>query len=230
MTSHQKLTKRPLSFRLACGRTSRMSLVLTVLVVMAHFGTYTYVTPFLRQVTGAGSVTPFLLVYLIYGAAGVVGNFVGGTTVRTRLRGTLTTGPVALTVATALLPAFGTTTVGAMLLLALWGLAYGAVPVCSQSWFAAAAPGEMEAASVLFTFSFQATIALGAVLGGVVVDAHAPELRCRPARRARRDAVGEPTLAARAALPARSAPGTIRCPYRTVIVRCQFPVGDGEEQ
>jgi hypothetical protein len=97
-----------------------MSLVLTVLVVMAHFGTYTYVTPFLRQVTGAGSVTPFLLVYLIYGAAGVVGNFVGGTTVRTRLRGTLTTGPVALTVATALLPAFGTTTVGAMLLLALW--------------------------------------------------------------------------------------------------------------
>jgi predicted MFS family arabinose efflux permease len=212
-----------------------MSLVLTVLVVMAHFGTYTYVTPFLRQVTGAGSVTPFLLVYLIYGAAGVVGNFVGGTTVRTRLRGTLTTGPVALTVATALLPAFGTTTVGAILLLALWGLAYGAVPVCSQSWFAAAAPGEMEAASVLFTSSFQATIALGAVLGGVVVDATSPStLMLLSSAVALLVALGATLSANPLWRPApRSRPGRRqgRSDVHTGLssLGCQFAVGDGEE-
>ncbi|MEU9826312.1 MFS transporter [Micromonospora chersina] len=156
---------------LARSHTGRTALVLTVLVVTAHFGTYTYVTPFLQQTTGVGSVTPFLLVY---GIAGVAGNFVAGATVRHRLRTTLVVSAVALAAATALLPAFGTATVAAMLLLVVWGLAYGAVPVCSQSWFAAAASGATEAASVLFTSSFQATIAIGAVLGGIVVDATSP--------------------------------------------------------
>ncbi|MCX5121780.1 hypothetical protein OG992_31940 [Micromonospora sp. NBC_00362] len=81
---------------------------------------------------------------------------------------------VALAAATALLPVLGTAAATAMLLLVVWGLAYGAVPVCSQIWFAAAATGAAEAATVLFTASFQATIALGALLGGVVVDATSP--------------------------------------------------------
>ncbi|MEV4899691.1 hypothetical protein AB0K48_61355, partial [Nonomuraea sp. NPDC055795] len=51
-----------------------------------------------------------------------------------------------------------------------WGLAYGAVPVCSQAWFARAAPDAPEAATVVFTSSFQATFALGALSGGLVVD------------------------------------------------------------
>lgn len=155
------------------GRTGRTALILTVLVVTAHFGAYTYVTPFLQHVTGVGSVTPFLLVY---GIAGVLGNFVAGATVRLRLRATLVASAVALASATGLLPTLGTTAIGAVVLLAVWGLAYGAVPVCSQSWFAASGTGPTEAASVLFTSSFQATIALGALLGGVVVDATSPSM------------------------------------------------------
>ncbi|MFD1050257.1 hypothetical protein ACFQ1S_34410, partial [Kibdelosporangium lantanae] len=57
-------------------------------------------------------------------------------------------------------------------LLVLWGVAYGAVPVCSQTWFARAATG--EAASVLFTASYQATLGFGAMAGGVVVDHTSP--------------------------------------------------------
>ncbi|MGW4946882.1 MFS transporter [Actinoplanes sp. NPDC004185] len=157
--------------QVARHRTGRTALVLTVLVVTAHFGTYTYVTPFLKQATGVDSVTPFLLVY---GIAGVMGNFIAGTTVRHRLQVTLIVSAVVLAAATALLPVFGTAAAAAMLLLIVWGLAYGAVPVCSQTWFAAGAAGATEAASVLFTASFQATIALGALLGGVVVDATSP--------------------------------------------------------
>jgi predicted MFS family arabinose efflux permease len=151
------------------GRTGRTAVFLTVLIVTAHFATYTYVTPFLQQVTGVGSVTPFLLVY---GIAGVVGNVVAGASVRRRLRATLIACAAALASTTALLPALGVTTIGAMALLAVWGVAYGAVPICSMSWFVSASAG--EAASVLFTSSFQATIAFGAVLGGVVVDATSP--------------------------------------------------------
>ncbi|SPL92904.1 integral membrane transport protein [[Actinomadura] parvosata subsp. kistnae] len=58
-----------------------------------------------------------------------------------------------------------------MVLLVVWGLAYGGVPVCSQAAFMAAAPRAPEAATVIFTSSFQATFALGALAGGRVVDA-----------------------------------------------------------
>ncbi|MFE1349956.1 MFS transporter, partial [Streptomyces sp. NPDC058757] len=56
----------------------------------------------------------------------------------------------------------------------VWGVAYGAVPVCSQTWFAKAAPGSPEASSVLFTASFQATISIGALAGGTVLDLSSP--------------------------------------------------------
>ncbi|MGI5129465.1 MFS transporter [Pseudonocardia sp. CA-107938] len=159
---------RPATLRAVISRRpSRAALAVTVLVVAAHFGAYTYVTPFLEQVTQAGPalVTAFLLVY---GAAGVVGSWLAA-----RRPGPAAFGWAAalLAAVTVLLPPAGGTAVGALVLLAVWGIAYGAVPVCSQAWFAAAAPDASEAASVLFTASFQATIALGALAGGAVLDA-----------------------------------------------------------
>ncbi|WP_405715667.1 MULTISPECIES: MFS transporter [unclassified Streptomyces] len=148
---------------------TRFALLLTFLIVLSHFATYTYVTPFLERVTHAGPalITVFLLVY---GAAGIVGNFVGGALVtrHPRLTVSLAAGLIAAT--TALLPLLGRWETGAVVLLAVWGAAYGAVPVCSQTWFAKAAPEAPEAASVLFTASFQATFALGALAGGAVLD------------------------------------------------------------
>ncbi|WP_093891239.1 MFS transporter [Streptosporangium canum] len=151
----------------------RIGLVLTFLIVTAHFGTYTYVTPFLQQVTqvSPGLITTFLLVY---GVAGIAGNFIAGATVTRNLRATFIVGGCMLAGATLLLPVLGRGHAGAIVLLIVWGLAYGAVPVCSQTWFVTSAPHATEAASILFTSSFQATIALGALLGGVVVDAASP--------------------------------------------------------
>ncbi|MEV5977363.1 MFS transporter [Streptomyces sp. NPDC052114] len=148
----------------------RAGIAVTFLIVTAHFGTYTYVTPFLAEVThaGPGLVTGFLLAY---GGAGVVGNFLGGAWVRRALRTTFAVAAALLASATLLLPLLGTSRSAALVLLLVWGLAYGAVPVCSQTWFATAAPGAPEAASVLFTSSFQATMAVGALAGGTVVDA-----------------------------------------------------------
>ncbi|WP_406453539.1 MFS transporter [Streptomyces sp. NBC_00876] len=148
---------------------TRFALLTTFLIVLAHFGTYTYVTPFLREVThaGTGTVTAFLLVY---GAAGVAGNFLGGALVARRPHTAFGAAAATIAVATALLPVLGRSEAGALALLVLWGLGYGAVPVCSQTWFARAAPQTPEAASVLFTASFQATIAAGALGGGYVVD------------------------------------------------------------
>ncbi|WP_228771839.1 MFS transporter [Actinokineospora iranica] len=154
---------------------TRVGLAVTFLIVMAHFGTYTYVTPFLEQVTGSssGAITVYLL---LYGAAGIVGNFVAGPRVGQSTRAAFMTVAAMLAAATLLLPLLGVTAVGAVALLIVWGLAYGAVPVCSQTWFAKAAPHVPEAASVLFTSSFQATISIGALLGGWVLDATSPSV------------------------------------------------------
>ncbi len=152
---------------------TRFALLLTVLVVLAHFGTYTYVTPFLEQVTDAGSglITVFLL---IYGAAGILGNFLGGSLVARHPRATFGTAAGMIAAGTLLLPVLGQWKAGAVALLIVWGVAYGAVPVSSQTWFTKASPDTPEAASVMFTASFQATISLGALTGGIVVDAGSP--------------------------------------------------------
>ncbi|MGW6025414.1 MFS transporter [Streptomyces sp. NPDC055099] len=152
----------------------RVAVAVTLLVVTAHFGTYTYVTPFLEEVTGAGprAITFFLLAY---GVAGILGNFLGGAWVRRAPRGTFGVAAGLIAVVTLSLPVLGAAGAagygGALVLLLVWGVAYGAVPVCSQTWFVNAAPQAPEAASVLFTSSFQATFACGALGGGVVVDA-----------------------------------------------------------
>lgn len=152
---------------------TRFALLLTFLLVLAHFGTYTYVTPFLEQVThaGEGMVTAFLL---LYGAAGMIGNFVGGAWVARYPRTVLGLAAGLIAAVTLLLPVLGLWEAGAVVLLLVWGVAYGAVPVASQTWFSRTAPHAPEAASVLFTASFQATISVGALVGGLVLDRTSP--------------------------------------------------------
>jgi predicted MFS family arabinose efflux permease len=152
---------------------TRFALLVTFLIVIAHFATYTYVTPFLEQVThvSVGMITVFLLTY---GVAGIVGNFLGGATVGRYPRVTFGVAGGMIAVATLSLPLLGRWDLGAIVLLIMWGIGYGTVPVCSQTWFVKSAPQSPEAASVLFTASFQATLSTGALVGGVVVDHSSP--------------------------------------------------------
>ncbi|WP_410673895.1 MFS transporter [Amycolatopsis sp. cmx-4-68] len=142
----------------------RSGLLVTFLVVLAHFGAYTYVTPLLQDVVRPGVVSGYLLVY---GVAGIAGTFLAGLSRAPKL--TFAGAATLIALATVLLPHAGP--IGALGLLVVWGVAYGAVPVCSQAWFAREAPDAPEAATVLFTAWFQATISAGALAGGFVVDA-----------------------------------------------------------
>ncbi|MFE4514967.1 MFS transporter [Kitasatospora sp. NPDC056783] len=158
---------------LLAARGTRTGIAVTLLIVPAHFGSYTYVAPFLASTTHAGDrlLTGLLLVY---GAAGLLGNVLAGGRVARALRPVFGTAAVLLACAALLLPPLGTDTPGAAVLLTLWGLAYGAVPVCSLSWFLAAAPHAPEAAGVVFTSVFQAGLSIGALTGGLVVDHSSP--------------------------------------------------------
>ncbi len=142
----------------------RSGLIVTFLVVLAHFGTYTYLTPLLRDVVRPAVLSGYLLVY---GVAGIAGTFLAGASRRPRAAFAVAAALIAASVF--VLPYVGAA--GALAVLVVWGAAYGAVPVCSQRWFAREAPDAPEAATVLFTASFQATISAGALAGGFVVDA-----------------------------------------------------------
>lgn len=169
LPSHQVTSPRVL-LDLLRNRGTKIALLATFLIVLAHFGTYTYVTPFLQDVT---HLQPAVIsgVLLAYGVAGIAGNFLTGKAIAVNLRYAFVVNGCLIAATTLLLPLVGTTDVGAVVLLMIWGLAYGGVPVCSQAWFVKSAPNAPEGATVLFTSSFQATFALGALLGGKIVDA-----------------------------------------------------------
>ncbi|MFB8080593.1 MFS transporter [Streptomyces sp. NPDC056013] len=153
------------------NRRVRAGLLLTLALVTGHFLAYSFVRPLLTDRSGiSGSLLGALL--LGYGVAGVAGNFLAGSRAARSPGRTLAV--IAAALGTVLLAGFllgGSAIAGAGLLL-LWGLAYGGVSVALQSWFMAAAPDDVETATGLNVSVFCLAIALGALLGGFLVDAY----------------------------------------------------------
>jgi predicted MFS family arabinose efflux permease len=144
----------------------RAGLLLTALLVTAHFSAYTYIRPLLEEIADAGPALISVLL-LTYGVAGVLGNFVAGAAKSAHRMLVLIS--AVLAVAVLLLSVLGA--VGAFVLLAIWGFVYGGVTVTTQAWLLGAVPREQaEASSALLVGVFNAAIALGAFSGGRVID------------------------------------------------------------
>ncbi|WP_226961635.1 MULTISPECIES: MFS transporter [Streptomyces] len=146
----------------------RAGIALTFLVITGHFLAYTFVRPILQE----GGVDPGLIgaLLLVFGVAGITGNFLAGALVARWLPQTAAAISVVLTLAMVLLALAEPSVAGAAALMVLWGLGYGAVPVTLQTWILDAAPDTAEAASSLYVSTFNLSIALGALLGGLAVD------------------------------------------------------------
>ncbi|MYT32544.1 MFS transporter [Streptomyces sp. MspMP-M5] len=149
----------------------RTGLLVVALLVAGHFAAYTYVRPVLEEVAGArpGQIGTVLLVF---GVAGLAGNFVSGAGAARSPRATLLGICAVLAAAVLLVPPMGRAAgvLGAAALVAVWGLAYGGVSVGTQTWLMAAAPDAREAASALFVAVFNGAIATGALAGGQAAD------------------------------------------------------------
>ncbi|MFI6802721.1 MFS transporter [Streptosporangium canum] len=147
----------------------RTGVLVTALLITGHFAAYTFVRPVLQEAAGIDSGLIGALL-MAYGVAGVTGNFVAGSRVSRHVRGTLLIIAIALAAIMALfaLPGHGPVT-GTILMIA-WGLAYGAVSVSLQTWMLQAAPDAGDTASSLFVATFNLSIALGALIGGLAVD------------------------------------------------------------
>lgn len=148
----------------------QVGLGLTLLLVCSHFMGFTYVRPYLLEVSGfeVHAIGPLLMAY---GAAGMVGNFVLGTQAARHTATTLLVIASVLFLTPLLLFALGEHRLGAAVALGVWGLAYGGVSVSLMAWMMRAAPQAIEVASALYVCVFNGAIAAGAWWGGHVVDA-----------------------------------------------------------
>ncbi|RSN42334.1 MFS transporter [Amycolatopsis sp. WAC 04197] len=144
-------------------------LAVVVLLVTAHFAAYTYVRPVLEELPRmpAGSIASLLLVY---GVFGLIGNFVAGAAARRRPRATVLLLAAGIAVSLGLLALFGASALIAGVAIALWGMAYGGLSVGGQLWMTALAPDRVEHVTGLYVGVFTGSIALGAFVGGLVVE------------------------------------------------------------
>ncbi|WP_312018618.1 MFS transporter [Streptomyces sp. I05A-00742] len=147
-----------------------VGLALIVFLVTAHFAAYTYVRPVLEERTEASPGTIALLL-LVYGLFGLAGNFAAGALAARRARLTVLGLTAGIGASVVLLAALGTVAGVTGVGMALWGLTYGGLSVAGQLWMTQSAPHRAEHVTGLYVGVFTAAIALGAFLGGTVVEA-----------------------------------------------------------
>lgn len=149
---------------------ARTGMIAVALLFMGQFALFTYLRPFLENVTQL-SVSKLSLVLLIMGLAGLVGTWLIGRAVAKSLSATLTLAPLAMAAIAFGLAASGTLPIPTAALLALWGMIGTAVPVAWWTWLSRTLPDDAEAGGGLMVAVIQLAITIGAAGGGFLFDA-----------------------------------------------------------
>lgn len=146
------------------------ALLLTVISASAMFTVFTYIAPILRIETGAA--TPFVTAMLIvYGLGLAAGNWLGGRFADRSLDGTLIGSLVAVILLLVLFAASMHSEAVTAPLVFLWGVASFALVPPLQTRVVAEAAEAPNLASAMNIGAFNLGNALGAALGGGVIDA-----------------------------------------------------------
>jgi predicted MFS family arabinose efflux permease len=138
-----------------------------------QFALFTYLRPFLEQVTQV-SLGQLSTLLLLVGGMGFLGTVLIGRVIGERLHLTLAAIPAVMAVLAVCLALAGTSLGAAAALLAIWGLLGTAAPVAWWTWVTRAAADNPEAGGGLMVAAAQVGITGGAVLGGTVYDALGP--------------------------------------------------------
>lgn len=145
------------------------------LIHAGQFGLFTYLRPFLEQVTHV-NVTTLSALLLVIGVSGFLGTMAIGRLVGDYLFPVLIGLPAIMALSGGALVLFGGSFTATAVLLAIWGFTSTAQPVGWWTWLARTAPNDAEAAGGLLVAVAQMAITLGAGLGGVIFDASGPKV------------------------------------------------------
>jgi MFS transporter, DHA1 family, inner membrane transport protein len=143
-------------------------MAMTVLAATGAFAAFTYITPFLIEVSGfpAAATGPLLLVR---GAAGIVGVAAGGVLVDRRPWAAMLVPVAAQTTALLGLYVLGGTPAAAVALVALSGLSFGALTTALASRVLQVAPGSADLAAAGASTAVNVGITAGALAGSVLL-------------------------------------------------------------
>ena len=144
-------------------------IVCVTLVFTGQFALFTFIRPFIETALGAsvGWLTTFLLGF---GVANFIGTLLAGPLLKRSVSFTLFAMPLIAGVCALVLSGLHTASLLSLALIALWGMAFGGVPVAWTTWNTRIAPDDAESAGGLIVAAIQFAIALGAASGGVIYD------------------------------------------------------------
>lgn len=144
-------------------------LVAVMLSWGSAFTMFTYLRPFLEQVTGV-DITVLSLLLLLLGCAGFIGTWTAGRYVKGDVAPLLKLPALVMGGATAGLLLFGFSVIAAGFFMVVWGAMNTMFSVIWMSWMAQNADDAPEAGGSLMVAAIQASILLGAVVGGLLLD------------------------------------------------------------
>jgi predicted MFS family arabinose efflux permease len=148
---------------------ARTGLIASGIVAAGHFVAYTFLEPYLQDALGlrraglAGALAG-------YAFAGIVGSFIGERLAARNTRQAFAVTSLVLAISVVMAAATKGAPPVAIGMVLIWGVAFGALPVCVQIWIFNSSPKLYEVGSAMMVSSFQAALAAGAAVGGVVVD------------------------------------------------------------
>ncbi|WP_290689832.1 MULTISPECIES: MFS transporter [unclassified Haematobacter] len=134
------------------------------------FTMFTYLRPFLEDVTQA-DVTTLSVLLLVLGGAGFVGTWGAGRLVGPDVAPLLKLPALIMGACTLGLLAVGRSPLASAILLAIWGAMNTAMSVIWMTWMSRNVDDAPEAGGSLMVAGIQTSIMLGAVLGGLLLDA-----------------------------------------------------------
>ncbi|WP_439865197.1 MFS transporter [Pseudomonas antarctica] len=156
-------------FRLMKQAPVALGMLAVSVFFMGQFMLFTYLRPFLENVTRV-SVTELSLMLLVLGVAGFAGTCLIERCLHNQLYRTLIVIPLLMALIALALVAFGDSPWMTTLLLGAWGLVATAAPVGWWTWLSRVLPDDAEAGGGLMVATIQLAIACGATVGGLVFD------------------------------------------------------------
>ncbi len=157
-------------FRVLRRRQVPLGMLAVTVFFMGQFALFTYLRPFLETVTRV-DVSTLSVILLIIGGAGLLGTYLIGFLLRTRLYSLLVAMPVAMAAIAIGLIMLSQSSIVATALLFGWGLIGTAASVAWWTWLSKVLPDDAEAGGGLMVAVIQLAITSGASVGGFLFDA-----------------------------------------------------------
>ncbi|MFT4067289.1 MFS transporter [Paraburkholderia sp.] len=146
---------------------TRLSMLMVALVFGAHFSTYTYIAPLLEHDFSLNAIT---LLLFGFGLIGFFSNALTSMVVSDHLKKSVAAMALLLLGAMSSMLLLEHSPIGETAGMLLWGIAFGALPLCFSVWIQRDTADMAEAGSAMFVSVIQVAIALGSAVGGTIVD------------------------------------------------------------